>query len=137
MSRAAQLGLVLVGGAVGGALRMAVAAAFPETAGMVPWDLVLINAVGSFALGWAVARTQARGPWRLFPAVGPGLLGGFTTFSSMAVLRWSAEAPAVEAVAILLATVAIAVAAAGAGWWAGDRPPTPMDERAVFVEENE
>ncbi|SEJ20130.1 FluC/FEX family fluoride channel [Demequina mangrovi] len=137
MTRAAQLGLVLVGGAVGGALRIGLTEAMPESSGPVPWDLLLINVVGSLALAWAVARTQAHGPWALFPAIGPGLLGGFTTFSSIACLEWSADAPLDVAAGVLLATMAAAVAAAWLGWWLGDRPPTPLDEAAVFAEENE
>ncbi|WP_062298590.1 fluoride efflux transporter FluC [Demequina maris] len=137
MTRAAQLGLVLVGGSLGGALRIVVGEVLPDTAGPVPWDLLLINVIGSLALGWAVARTQAHGPWHLFPAVGPGFLGGFTTFSSIAVLEWSDGTSTAESAAVLLATMAGAVAGAAAGWWLGDRPPTPLDEQAVFEEENE
>ncbi|WP_169747600.1 FluC/FEX family fluoride channel [Demequina iriomotensis] len=137
MTRAAQLGLVLVGGAAGGALRIGLSEAFPETAGPVPWDLILINAVGSLVLAWAVARTQARGPWALFPAIGPGLLGGFTTFSSIACLAWSTDAPLDVAIGVLVATMAAAVASAWLGWWLGDRPPSALDEAAVFAEENE
>ncbi|WP_062516071.1 fluoride efflux transporter FluC [Demequina gelatinilytica] len=137
VTRPAQLGLVLVGGAVGGALRIGVSEVFPDTAGPVPWDLWVINVLGSLVLAWAVAFTQARGPWTLFPAIGPGLLGGFTTYSSIACLRWSASEQLDVAIGVLLITLAGAIAAAWLGWWLGDRPRTPLDEAAVFAEENE
>lgn len=48
-----------------------------------PWPTLLINVVGSFALGVFAAFSLAKGwseQWRLFVAV--GLCGGFTTFST-------------------------------------------------------
>ncbi|WP_062291661.1 fluoride efflux transporter FluC [Demequina phytophila] len=137
VSRARDLGLVLAGGALGGALRIVLTETLPHGAGPVPWDLIAINVVGSLGLAWAVARTQARGPWRAFPMLGPGFFGGFTTFSSIAALEWSAGTSPELAVTVLGGTIAAAVAGALLGWWLGDRPPTPLDEAAVFEEENE
>ena len=137
MTRVAQLALVFAGGALGGATRIGVMEAFPSTAGPVPWDLLAVNALGALALGFVVARTQARGPWRAFPAIGPGFLGGFTTFSAFAALHWSTSAGPSLALAVLVATIATGIAAAALGWWAGDKPPTPVDEHAILVEENE
>ncbi|WP_062518629.1 FluC/FEX family fluoride channel [Demequina silvatica] len=137
MTRARQLALVLVGGALGGALRIVLSETLPHGAGPVPWDLVVINVVGSLGLAWAVAFTQARGPWAVFPMVGPGFFGGFTTFSSIAALEWSAGTSTGLAVIVLVGTMAAAVAGALLGWRLGDRPPTPLDEAAVFAEENE
>ena len=137
MSAARDLAAVMVGGSLGGAARIAVSETVPALGGPVPWDLLAINVLGSLALGAAVAFSRARGglPW--FPAVGPGLLGGFTTFSAIACLQQSSSLGAVAAGAVLAATMLAAVAGAAAGWWFGDRPPTPIDERAIFAEENE
>lgn len=137
MTRAAQLGLVLVGGAAGGAARIGVGEVFPATAGHVPWDLLAINVVGSLLLAAVVAVTQARGPWAAFPAVGPGFFGGFTTFSAIACLHWTADTTPAVSAGLLAATIVACTLGAAAGWWLGDRPPTPIDEHAIFEEENE
>lgn len=110
--------LVFVGGAVGGALRLTVGAAL-SAEGSVPWDLVLINVLGSAVLGFVVSRAEREGGWALFPAIGPGLLGGFTTFSGIAALTWTTDAPEPWAWALLGLLMAGAVAAAGVGWWFG------------------
>ncbi len=137
MTRAHELALVMAGGILGGAARIGVSETLPLPEGAVPWDLLLINVVGSLALGAAVAYSRARGglPW--FPAVGPGFLGGFTTFSAIAVLDWSTSMGTAAAVGVLTGTMLAAVAAAAAGWWFGDRPATAIDQRAIFTEENE
>ncbi len=84
------LGLVAIGGAVGSALRYAVASALPATASWWPWPTFLVNVVGAFALGWLLEAAAIRGPetsrlrrLRLF--AGTGVLGGFTTYSSLAL----------------------------------------------------
>lgn len=116
---------------------MVVQALAPDSPDAVPWDLIAVNVAGSLLLAAAVAVTQARGPWRLFPGIGPGFFGGFTTFSALACLEWSAGASPAMAAGVLAATIAACVAGAAIGWWVGDRPPTPVDERAVFEQENE
>lgn len=137
MSPARQLGLVFAGGAVGGAARIGIGELAPDASAAVPWDVLVINVLGSLLLAAAVAITQARGRWVIFPAVGPGLLGGFTTFSAIAGLQWSTGATPVGSALVLASTIAASVLAAFAGWWLGNRPPTPLDEHAVFEEENE
>ena len=137
MSRARDLALVLLGGALGGAARISVGELFPQLTGTIPLDLVLVNVVGSFALGATVAYTRAQAPLGWFPAIGPGFLGGFTTFSSIACLEWSAGLGPWAAGVALGLTMLASVLGAAAGWWFGDRPPTPIDERAIFEEENE
>ncbi|MDN4478250.1 CrcB family protein [Demequina sp. SYSU T00039] len=137
MSRARELALVLVGGTLGGAARIAVGELFPHLAATLPWDLLLINVIGSAGLGAAVAYSRSQGPLPYFPAIGPGFFGGFTTFSSIACLQWSAGLGTAASAGVLAATMAAAVLGAAVGWWFGDRPPTPIDERAIFEEENE
>ncbi len=137
MTRARELALVFVGGALGGAVRIGIGELAPPSSGPVPWDLLIINVVGSLLLAAAVAVTQARGPWRIFPAVGPGFFGGFTTFSSIACLHWSVDTTPLVSTALLGVTIVAAVAGAAVGWWLGNHPPTPIDEHAIFEEENE
>lgn len=137
MSRARELALVLVGGALGGVARIAVGDLFPPAAGSLPWDLLIINVVGSLGLGAAVSYSRSQGPLPLFPAIGPGFFGGFTTFSSIACLAQSTDLGAAAAAGVLAATMVASVLGAAVGWWFGDRPRTPIDERAIFTEENE
>lgn len=75
---------ILVGGVIGSATRWVVvergaAAEYPFTA-----TLVIINALGCFVLGVAMARwPDATDPRRL--SIGVGFAGGLTTFSALAV----------------------------------------------------
>jgi CrcB protein len=71
---------VFVGGGIGTGLRFGVQAIGGE--GLVP--LLVVNVVGSFALGWYFTRHPvAHGQISAFFAV--GLLGSLTTFSAFAV----------------------------------------------------
>lgn len=77
--------LVALGGGMGAALRFLLggwaAAAFPPG---FAWGTWIINLLGSFLLGWLVARLGGTGePLRLL--LGVGVLGGFTTFSTFSV----------------------------------------------------
>ena len=109
----APLLLVFVGGMVGGAARLLIDTLVPSGAGGVPWDLLAINVAGSAALGFLDGRIEVRGAVWWQPLVGTGMLGGFTTFSSIAALRWSADAAtALTAVAVLVATLVVTVVAA-------------------------
>jgi fluoride exporter len=76
-----------VGGAVGTALRAAIAQLQPVTAGQWPWATFLANLVGAAILGatmTAVAQHRRRWPY-WGPLIGTGLCGGVTTFSTMQV----------------------------------------------------
>ncbi len=77
--------LVALGGALGSFLRYALGAWAQGVLGPgFPWSTLLVNALGSFLIG-AVVRLSLEGALsgeaRLFLAV--GVLGGFTTFSSL------------------------------------------------------
>ncbi len=77
--------LVALGGALGSALRYGLGAWVQGHLGPgFPWSTLLVNALGSFLIG-AVVRLSLEGALsgeaRLFLAV--GVLGGFTTFSSL------------------------------------------------------
>lgn len=79
--------LVAVGGAIGTAARAGLTLAFSEDLGsaLVP----LINVVGAFAIGilfgWRARMPQSSRAQRVQLFVGTGVLGGFTTYSALAV----------------------------------------------------
>jgi len=75
------LALVTAAGAAGVAARYGLSSAFDESA--FPWVTVAINVVGSFLLGALVVFTGLSTELRA--ALGAGLLGGFTTFSTFSV----------------------------------------------------
>lgn len=80
---AASLLLIALGGALGSVARALVAAALP--AGRFPWATLLVNAVGSFAIGWVMVRLgalEAVQEARTQAFVVVGFCGGFTTFST-------------------------------------------------------
>ena len=79
---------VAVAGGVGTSARYGLETAFPPAPGAWPWTTFAINVVGSLALGilTAIAAQLAgpRGPFvRL--ALGTGLVGGFTTYSTYVI----------------------------------------------------
>lgn len=87
--RPASIGLVFVGGTLGTAAREALALAFPPVDG-VPYTILAINVTGAFLLGLLLALLQwrglDRGPRRAARLlVGTGFMGGFTTYSALAV----------------------------------------------------
>jgi len=81
-----ELLLVIAGGAVGTALRVAVSAAFPPGTSF-PWATFTVNVTGALLLGALIGvfplhpegSTAAR---RLRLALGTGCLGGYTTYST-------------------------------------------------------
>ncbi|WP_317229986.1 CrcB family protein [Clavibacter sp. MX14-G9D] len=124
--RWSSLGLVALGGAAGTGIREALALTWPAPAGGIPVTILLINVVGAFALGALLERLARRGPdegrrrvVRLL--VGTGVLGGFTTYSSLAtdaaVLAGPALGAALAYAGLTLvagATASVAGIAAGA-----------------------
>jgi CrcB protein len=77
----------------------------------LPWGTLLINIVGSAALGW-LAASSASAPW--FAIAGTGFLGGFTTFStaSFESARLALERRWAASVGYGLGTLALCVGAA-------------------------
>ena len=115
------------GGGVGSALRWGVSSALPTAAGGVGWSTVVVNLTGSFLLGLllaglagAAARRGGAAPWHHLArlGLGTGLLGGWTTFSTLAVEADRARAgrSGIAVVAVLVSLVGgVALAAAGTG----------------------
>lgn len=86
--QAGLLGLVLVGGVAGALLRWALIRLVP--AGTLPWATLLANLPGALLLGVLLEGLARRGPDEgrrraLRLALGAGVLGAFTTYSSLAV----------------------------------------------------
>ncbi|TNM69859.1 CrcB family protein [Streptomyces sp. NP160] len=125
------LGLVALGGAVGAPLRWALALALPGPASGWPTATFTTNLVGAFALGLVLEALARRGPdegrrraVRL--AVGTGVLGAFTTYSTFALevdqyLRSGqvglgvGYALATAAAGVVCAALGVLVASAGRG----------------------
>ncbi|WP_110181229.1 CrcB family protein [Nocardioides solisilvae] len=120
------LAVVVVGGALGGLLRWALGEALegrlPVAVGGVDPGLLAVNVGGAFLLGLLpglLHRLEAsgrvgRGRRAVLGALaGPGLLGGFTTLSAVALLTVGPlrDDRVVVAVAQLLGTLVAAVAA--------------------------
>lgn len=124
------LGLVALGGAIGTGVRALLAEVFPPRDG-VSWVILAINVVGAFCLGLLLESLAHRGPdvgrrrsVRLF--VGTGVLGGFTTYSTLAddtarlldVGRWGAG----SGYALLSVMLGLFAAVLGTWWASRSRP---------------
>jgi fluoride exporter len=72
---------VALGGALGAVLRWALGDAVPDGAGF-PWTTFVINVTGSLVLAWLPAIGAVRRRQVLAAALGPGVLGGYTTLSA-------------------------------------------------------
>lgn len=121
------VGLVALGGAAGTAVREGLSLVWPAPLGAFPVTIFVINVVGACVLGFLLETLSRRGAdtgrrrgLRLL--LGTGVLGGFTTYSSLAVAvaslsggHWG------TAVAYALSSVIAGVLAAGAGITMGAR----------------
>jgi CrcB protein len=107
--------LVVVAGGVGAGLRYLLDLAITALAGArLPWGTLVVNVVGSFALG-VLAGTVTDAD--VLAVVGTGLLGGFTTFSSVAAasaVLWD-ERRTAASVANAVGTLLLTVVAASGG----------------------
>lgn len=90
--RIADVLTVVVGGFAGSVSRYAITLVLPGTVG-IDWPLLLVNLVGAFCLGLLIEVLSRRGSAmgettthrRLRLLLGTGFLGGFTTYSALAV----------------------------------------------------
>jgi CrcB protein len=106
--------LVACGGAAGGVLREAARVLLPPEPGTWPWSVLVVNAVGGFALAVLLSVLARRPSERARLLVGTGLLGGLTTFSGLvveAVLLAEASAPSAAAYVVVAVTTLL-----GAAW---------------------
>jgi fluoride exporter len=77
--------LVAIAGAAGATARYGLDLTFSRDAHHVPWVTFAINVGGSLALGAVVAVFDAHPHAALRPAITIGLLGSFTTFSTLSL----------------------------------------------------
>lgn len=128
--------LVAVGGTIGALARYGLVRAFPVGAGTFPTTTFCINVTGAFALAFLLETLSRRGApdhW-LRLLVGVGVLGAFTTFSTMATelaLLWRAGDRG-TAVAYAAASLVAGVVAVLAGLWGAGyrRGPVPEEDEA-------
>ena len=113
--RVHDLVLVAAGGALGALARFGIDSVSPDS--LFPWPTLVVNVVGAFALGLLPALVVVRRSRRVAVALGPGLLGGFTTVSAWAGgIRDLAGAGHVDLAGIYLAvTLAAGLGAAAVG----------------------
>jgi CrcB protein len=116
-ARPAVLAVILAGGLLGTIARYGVTRALPTPAGGFPAATFIVNATGAFVLGLLLAALLERGrPAPLLrPFAATGVLGGWTTYSSMVVdattlghegnLSWAAGYLALTLVVGVTATV--------------------------------
>ena len=113
--------LVVVGGGIGAGIRhLTNIGALRLVGPNYPWGTMVINIVGSFAMGLFIATLARRGgsnEVRLFVAT--GIFGGFTTFSAFSLdfaTLWERGAT-IPALGYALASVIGAIVALFAGLW--------------------
>lgn len=113
--------LVVVGGGIGAGIRhLTNIGALRLVGPNYPWGTMVINIVGSFAMGLFIATLMRRGgsnELRLFVAT--GIFGGFTTFSAFSLdfaTLWERGAT-IPALGYALASVIGAIVALFAGLW--------------------
>jgi CrcB protein len=118
MMTAGALLWVALGGALGSVTRALVSAAIP--AGRLPWGTILVNVVGSFAIGWLMGRSVpvSAEQMRAQSFLVVGFCGGFTTFSTFSWQTFEQMQKGQWAVAVtnVLVSVALCLMATWLGW---------------------
>ena len=108
---------VLVGGAIGTVLRLGLDDLIVHHDNGFPWSTLIANVTGSFVLAILVSRVWPISPAWLRAGLGPGVLGGFTTFSamiaSMVTLAASGDIPSALLYIVLSLVLGFGAAALG------------------------
>jgi len=128
-----ELVAVVVGGLIGTGLRLGLDELLWHQPTQFPWSTLIVNLLGSFALGYLVARVWPVAPVWLRSGLGAGLLGSFTTFSAvmLAVVTLSAFGNVLLAGIYLFVTLTGGFGAALAGIRLGRRPTDAEQTEAV------
>jgi CrcB protein len=118
---------VLLGGIIGTGLRLALGQVLPNGDTVFPWATLVTNYLGSFVLGFLVARVWPTAPDWLRGGLGTGVIGSFTTFSALMVslLTLTRAGMPLLAVLYLLVSLAGGLAVAVLGLRLGARPGGP------------
>jgi fluoride exporter len=113
---------VMIGGAIGSALRFAMSTWIAEaTRSTFPWGTLAINVLGSLVIGLFTGLTGPDGPMLVSPVgrafVTIGILGGFTTFSSFSfqTMLLLQDGQWFPAVGNILSSVVLCLVATGGG----------------------
>lgn len=111
---------IAAGGALGSVLRYGLSVQAAKSFGtLLPWGTILVNILGSFAIGFMFILLQSKvddsDVLRAF--IITGLLGGFTTFSafSLETLILLTEGAYFRSLLNVLISVVVCVVAAGMG----------------------
>lgn len=117
-------GALMLAGGVGAGLRFALDRAI--TGGRsegFPLGILVVNASGSLLLGLVTGLSADLMPAEWAAVLGTGLLGGYTTFSTVSVesVLLAERGRGWAALGNAVGTVLICVAAAGLGLWVGGR----------------
>ena len=114
--------LVALGGGVGSLLRWGAGKLFASSgSGGVPWSTIVVNITGAFAIGYLSVLFSIEWHDRygsfLKSAILTGLLGGYTTFSTMELdtAKMLRAGGAAKAAFYIIAQVVLGIAAAGLG----------------------
>jgi CrcB protein len=115
---------VLVGGILGTALRLGLDDLIVSPPTAFPLATLIINIVGSLILGFLIARLWPTTLGWVRAGVGPGVLGGFTTFSAVMVsmVTLASGGKIMLAIIYLVVTVVLGFGAAALGLRIGRRP---------------
>lgn len=116
--RWALIGLVALGGALGTGAREALSLVLPST-GAFPLAIFLVNVTGAFALGMLLEVLLRHGPDHgirrsLRLLLGTGFLGGYTTYSTLAVGTGQSLISGQPLVGLVYAGVSVVTGAAAA-----------------------
>ena len=132
---ASMLLAVAVGGAVGACARWALGSWGPTPENSFPWTTFTINVTGSVLLALLPASALVRRHPVLPPALGTGVLGGFTTLSAYSEETRSllAAGHAGLAASYLLGTLVACLA----GVAVADRLSTPAEREEFEAEEGD
>ena len=117
------LALIFLGGTLGTAARATLENAAPADPAGIPWMTLTINVTGSLVLGLLLETLTRTGPdagWRRGArlTLGTGVLGGFTTYSTLAVETVQRLTPGTHFVGVVyaLGSTLLGGAAAAAGY---------------------
>ena len=130
---------VFLGGIVGTGLRFGLDLSMPHSVAEPGWSTIIVNVVGSFALGLLTATLWQRPstPAWLKAGLGAGVLGSFTTFSAVAVsVAIAGMSGSIEAAIIDLGfSLVLGLVAAALGIMTGSKFFSQPDQGTVLSDE--